>query len=65
MDQQRKNYNTDLLPHQNNGHPFYLQPHFNHHLFFAGAETSPMNPGYMEGAVRSAYHAVHLMLDHS
>ena len=62
VDKQHKNYNTDLMPHQNNGHSFYLQSHFDNHLFFAGAETSPFNPGYMEGAVRSAYRAVSLLL---
>ena len=63
VDKQHKNYNTELLPHQNNGHPFFRQAHFNNRLFFAGAETSPVNPGYMEGAVRSAYHAVGLLLN--
>jgi len=62
VDEQHKNYNTDLIPHQNNGHSYYLQPHFDNHLFFAGAETSPTNPGYMEGAVSSAYRAVRLLL---
>jgi monoamine oxidase len=60
-DEQGANYNTDLMPHQNNGHPFYLQSHFDDHLFFAGAETSPSNPGYMEGAVSSANRAVSLI----
>ena len=64
VDEQHKNYNTDLIPHQNNGHSFYLQSHFDDHLFFAGAETSPSNPGYMEGAVSSAYRAVSLLLKH-
>jgi monoamine oxidase len=63
VDAQRQNYNLDLMPHQNNGHSSYLQSHFNHHLFFAGAETSSSNPGYMEGAVSSAYRAVSLMLN--
>ncbi|MGL1888089.1 MAG: FAD-dependent oxidoreductase [Reichenbachiella sp.] len=62
VDGQQHNYNTDLMPHQNNGHAFYLQSHFDDHLFFAGAETSPSNPGYMEGAVCSAYRAVKLLL---
>lgn len=63
QDQHDQNYNTSLMPHQNNGHSFYLQSHFDHRLFFAGAETSPMNPGYMEGAVSSAYRIVNLLLN--
>jgi monoamine oxidase len=31
-------------------------------LFFAGAETSKINPGYMEGAVRSALAVVKQMI---
>ncbi len=62
VDEKHKNYNTNLLPHQNNGHSFYLQSHFDGRLFFAGAETSPFNPGYMEGAVISAYRAASLLL---
>ncbi|MEQ8548908.1 MAG: NAD(P)/FAD-dependent oxidoreductase [Cyclobacteriaceae bacterium] len=58
-----ENYNSALLPHQNNGHAEYLKAHFDGRLVFAGAETSPVNPGYMEGAVRSAHHAVGLLLD--
>lgn len=63
VDAQGQNYNTGLMPHQNNGHSSFLQSHFDNHLFFAGAETSPSNPGYMEGAVNSAYRAVSLMLN--
>jgi monoamine oxidase len=63
IDDDLKNYNHDMVPHQNNGHPFYQQAHFNNHLFFAGAETSLTNPGYMEGAVGSAHHAVSLLLN--
>jgi len=62
VDAQGKNYNDKLMPHQNNGHSFFQQPHFDGHLFFAGAETSPTNPGYLEGAVSSAYRAVKLLL---
>jgi monoamine oxidase len=64
IDGQHQNFNTNLTPHQNNGHSFYLQSHFDDHLFFAGAETSPTNPGYMEGAVKSAYRAVSLLSNH-
>ena len=58
----QKNYNAGLMPHQNNGDASYLQSHFDHHLYFAGAETSHTNPGYMEGAVSSAYRAVKLLM---
>ena len=61
-DEQKINYNYGLRPHQHNGHPAYLTPHYDDHLFFAGAETSPTNPGYMEGAVQSAIRAVDLLL---
>ena len=60
-DVEGKNYNNGLFAHQNNGHASYLQPHFDCKLIFAGAETSPTNPGYMEGAVKSAYHAVKML----
>lgn len=62
VDERHQNLNSDLIPHQNNGDPFYLLSHFNNHLFFAGAETSPTNPGYMEGAIKSAYRAVDLLM---
>jgi monoamine oxidase len=61
-DEDHINYNYGLMPHQNNGHAFFRDSHFNGHLFFAGAETSPANPGYMEGAVRSADRAVKMLL---
>ena len=60
-DRNHLNYNAGLVPHQNNGHDFFLDPFFDHRLFLAGAETSPTNPGYMEGAVRSAYRAARLL----
>jgi len=62
VDKQQNNYNKDLMPHQNNGHSFYLKSHFDDKLFFAGAETSGSNPGYMEAAVSSAYRAVRMLL---
>ena len=43
-----------LMPHQNNGHPFYQEAYFNNRLLIAGAETSARFGGYMEGAVLSA-----------
>ncbi|GGZ81166.1 flavin monoamine oxidase family protein [Algibacter mikhailovii] len=48
-------YNSHVLPHQNNGHKLYKQPYLNGKFFIAGAETASKFPGYMEGAIRSAY----------
>ncbi len=49
-------YESHILPHQNNGHPLYRQAYLNDRLHLAGSETSAHFPGYMEGAVCSAYH---------
>lgn len=48
-------YKTHLLPHQNNGHKAFQYGYSDNRLIIAGAETSSISPGYMEGAVRSAY----------
>ena len=47
-------YEAHVLPHQNNGNPIYRENFYGGRLLLAGAETSPKNPGYMEGAVLSA-----------
>jgi monoamine oxidase len=47
-----------VYPHQNNGHPIFNQSYFNHQLYLAGTETSPIFPGYMEGAVVAANNLV-------
>jgi len=47
-------YESHILPHQNNGHSIYQETYMNDKLFIAGSETSTQFPGYMEGAVRSA-----------
>lgn len=47
-------YRQPVIPHQNNGHDAFRQPHWDGRLFLAGAETAEAFPGYMEGAVRSA-----------
>lgn len=47
-------YEDFVYPHNNNGDTQYQKSYFNNRLFFAGAETNPEFPGYMEGAVRSA-----------
>lgn len=43
-----------LLPHQNNGHPFLQQGHWENKLFFAGAESGKSYGGYMDAAVNAA-----------
>lgn len=43
-----------ILPHYNNGHKVYQEALYNNRFFVAGTETSPTNPGYMEGAINSA-----------
>ena len=47
-------YESDLIPHQYNGHPVYRQPFFGGKFFVAGSETAAESPGYMDGAVGSA-----------
>lgn len=47
-------YETHILPHQNNGHYSYRKPYLNDHLFIGGSETGAQHPGYMDGAVHSA-----------
>ena len=48
-------YGNPILPHQNNGHSVYRQAYLNKRFFIAGAETGIASPGYMNGAVESAY----------
>jgi len=47
-------YKKHVLPHQNNGHTVFRKPWLNGKFFMAGAETSSVSPGYMDGAVSSA-----------
>ena len=44
-----------LPPHHNNGHPILRSSFHNDTLIMAGSETSSVLPGYMEGAVNSAF----------
>ena len=44
-----------IMPHQNNGHTIYRQGFLDGRFFVAGSETAAQYPGYMDGAVRSAY----------
>ena len=48
-------YGAPILPHQNNGHSVYRQGYLNDRFYIAGAETGIASPGYMNGAVESAY----------
>ncbi|MEM6298251.1 MAG: FAD-dependent oxidoreductase, partial [Bacteroidota bacterium] len=45
---------SQLHPHQNNGHPLLQDSYFDEKLFFAGTESSTRFSGYMEGAILSA-----------
>ncbi|HKK24052.1 MAG TPA: NAD(P)/FAD-dependent oxidoreductase [Gracilimonas sp.] len=47
-------YTEHVLPHQHNGHAVFQASYFNNRFFVAGAETSQVSPGYMDGAVYSA-----------
>ncbi len=48
-------YINYLSPHQNNGHGIFDLAYLDKKLLFAGAETSSISPGYMQGAVASAH----------
>ena len=43
-----------LIPQANNGHPLFKDTYLDNKLFIAGAETSTVFPGKMEGAITSA-----------
>ncbi|MFP4846172.1 flavin monoamine oxidase family protein [Winogradskyella sp. PE311] len=43
-----------LMPQANNGHSLFLKTYLNNKLFIAGAETSSIYSGKMEGAITSA-----------
>lgn len=47
-------YTSQLIPHQNNGHPYFKETYLEDHFLLAGAETATSHPGYMDGAVESA-----------
>ena len=44
-----------LFPHQNNGHQALRGSLFEGRLLMGGSETADQFPGYMDGAVNSAY----------
>jgi monoamine oxidase len=56
-------YSENVIPHQNNGHDVYHKSYLNGSLWFAGAETSAISPGYMDGAVNSAVMVVKKILE--
>ncbi len=43
-----------LFPHQNNGNPIFKNSIFKDKIIICGSESSPISPGYMDGAVFSA-----------
>ncbi|MFP8488844.1 flavin monoamine oxidase family protein [Gracilimonas sp. Q87] len=49
-------YDKHVLPHQNNGHAIFQRTYLNNKFIIAGAETAENSPGYMDGAVHSAFH---------
>lgn len=51
-------YLNPVIPHQYNGHSIFQKSFFDNKLLIGGSETATEFPGYMDGAVESAYHAV-------
>jgi monoamine oxidase len=58
-------YNTNILPHQNNGNAIFRKPYWDGKLLIGGSETADQFPGYMDGAVRSAYFIADSLLNGS
>lgn len=57
-------YQNFVFPHQNNGQAIYKETLYNDQFYIAGSETASAYGGYMEGAVRSAYHCFeHILKD--
>lgn len=50
-------YQDPVVPHQNNGHSIFQQSFLDKRFLIAGSETASEFPGYMDGAVESAYRA--------
>lgn len=50
-----REYDGPILPHQHNGHAIFRKGYWDGQLLLAGSETAPAFPGYMDGAVNSAY----------
>lgn len=51
-------YQETVVPHLNNGHEVYNASYLGGRLLLAGAETATQHPGYMDGAVESAFSVV-------
>lgn len=49
-----RDYSSQVIPHQNNGHPYFKETYLENRFLLAGAETATSYPGYMDGAVESA-----------
>ncbi|MCO4821460.1 MAG: FAD-dependent oxidoreductase [Flavobacteriaceae bacterium] len=49
---------TYHFPHQNNGNPIFRNSYFDNRLFISSSESASEFPGYMDGAVCSAYATV-------
>lgn len=47
-------YDSYVVPHQNNGHKAFHSAYMSGRLLISGTETAAFHPGYMEGAVYSA-----------
>lgn len=44
-------YESHVLPHQNNGNQIFQNSYWNDRLFIGGSETARQHPGYMDGAI--------------
>lgn len=54
-------YDSHIVPHQNNGNRHYESTHFEGKLLISGTETSSQYPGYMEGAIFAAKRAAKII----
>jgi monoamine oxidase len=54
-------YENHVLPHENNGNSLLRKSYMNGRLLLAGTETATSFPGYMDGAIESAYRAFKLL----
>lgn len=52
-----------VFPHQNNGHLVFRENYYDNRFFLSGTETATHFPGYMEGAIISAYQVVNRVLN--
>jgi len=51
-------YDQHIIPHQHNGDAIFRKNYLDNRLLISGAETATNFPGYMDGAVESAYRVV-------